>query len=242
MIGFSPVARFAAAPENHKPQDIMPDAESVIVLARAFLSGPMKNKHWTSYTAVHDGNITRLDHDAYHLSRFVEENFGANALPVPAMTPYFHWDEAKQYAAGDLSHKHAAVAAGLGVMGKNHLLITPQYGNRVNLVSIVTDLLIEPTALLEKELCPSSCSLCIDACPARALQQNSPINQTACRSHCWTKLSRAFPCCSVGNAAKFVRQADISPSLLWQTDPLSICQRLYAFMTRAASKQVFQPT
>ena len=192
LIGFAPVARFEAAPENHKPQDIMPDAESVIVLARAFLSGPIKNKHWTSYTTVHDGNINRLDHDAYHLSRFVEKKFGANAIPVPAMTPYFHWDDAKQYAAGDLSHKHAAVAAGLGVMGKNHLLITPQYGNRVNLVSIITDLLIEPTAMLAKELCPSSCHLCIDVCPVRALQQNSPIDQTACRSHCWTKLSRGF--------------------------------------------------
>lgn len=68
------------------------------------------------------------------------------------MTPYFHWDEGTHYAAGDLSHKHAAVVAGLGVLGKNTLLITPQFGNRVNLVSIVTDLEIEPDAVLTDEL------------------------------------------------------------------------------------------
>jgi len=193
LIGVAPVERFVAAPENHKPQDIMVEAKSVIVLARRILTGPVKNKTWTSYTSVHDGNVVRLDHDAYHLALFLEETFAASAIPVPAMTPYFHWDEEIQYAAGDLSHKHAAVAAGLGVLGKNTLLITPQFGNRVNLVSIVTDLEIEPDAVLTDELCPPSCQLCIDACPAKALKKNHSIHQPSCRSHCWTKLSRGFP-------------------------------------------------
>lgn len=171
----------------------MTEAKTVVVLARMFLTGPMKNKHWTSYTTVHDGNVIRLDHDAYHLSRFIEKKYAANAIPVPAMTPYDHWDEERQYAAGDLSHKHAAVAAGLGVMGKNHLLITPQYGNRVNLVSIITDLKIEPDSICLSELCPPDCRLCIDSCPAGALKPNQSIDQPACRSHCWTKFSRGFP-------------------------------------------------
>ena len=171
----------------------MDSAQSVIVLARRFLTGPLASKHWTSYTQVHDGNVARLDPDAYQVANFMEISFGGSTVPIPAMAPYYHWDEEAQYAAGDLSHKHAAVAAGLGVMGKNTLLITPQYGNRVNLVSLITDLDILPDPLNKSKLCPDGCRLCLDACPSGALRINQSIHQSSCRSHCWTKLSRGFP-------------------------------------------------
>lgn len=193
LIGIAPAGRFAAAPQNHKPADIMPAAESVVVLAQRFLAGPMKSAHLTSYTAVHEGNIGRLDNTAYYLARLLEERYAAAAVPVPAMTPYFHWDEEKQYAAGDLSHKHAAVAAGLGIMGKNSLLITLQYGNRVNLVSIITDLIINPDPYSGDGLCPTGCRLCLDACPVGAINGDGTVDQGACRSHCWAKLPRGFP-------------------------------------------------
>jgi epoxyqueuosine reductase QueG len=99
---------------------------------------------------------------------------------------------------GDLSHKHAARAAGLGVLGKNSLLITPQYGNRVHLVSVITDLDLEPDPLVEEELCPPNCRLCLDACPAGALKGDRVVVQKLCREiigktlpkgywvyHCW---------------------------------------------------------
>lgn len=192
LIGVAPVERFAAAPQGHKPADIMPAARSVVVLARRCLAGPMVNNHWTSYTAVHEGNIGRLDGDAYYLARFIEDQFAADTIPVPAMTPYFRWDEEKGYAAGDLSHKHAAVAAGLGVMGKNSLLITPRYGNKVNLVSVITALPVEPDPLVSDELCPAGCRLCVESCPAKAINGDRTVNQDACRRHCWTKLPRGF--------------------------------------------------
>ena len=169
LTGVASADRFAQAPEKHRPTALMPDARSVIVLARRMLSGPMKHDNWPGYTAVHDGNVARLDHDAYYLARFIEERYGADAISVPAMAPYTHWDEEKQYAAGDLSHKHAAVAAGLGVMGKNSLLITPRLGNRVNLVSIVTNLTLDPDPLVNDDLCAAGCRLCVDACPAKAI-------------------------------------------------------------------------
>jgi epoxyqueuosine reductase len=192
LIGFASVDRFSAAPENHKPTDIMAEAQSVIVLAQKCLTGPMKNNHWTSYTTVHEGNIVRLDTAAYYLSSYLEERYGAKTVPIPSMTPYFHWDEENQYAAGDLSHKHAAVAAGLGSIGKNTLLITPQYGNKVNLVSIIADICIEPDPIVEDNLCVEGCRLCVDSCPTKALHGDSTINQSACRIHCWAKLPRGF--------------------------------------------------
>lgn len=193
LIGVASSERFKIAPPNHKPTDIMANAKSVIVLALRCLDGPMKNDHWTSYTVVHEGNDVRLNNIAYYLSCFIEEKYHANAIPIPANAPYYHWDQESQYGAGDLSHKHAAVAAGLGVIGKNALLITPQYGNKVNLVSIITDIELEADSPIDKELCPSSCRLCITACPEKAINGDNTILQTKCRNYCWTKLPKGFP-------------------------------------------------
>ena len=192
LVGITSSDRFGHAPAGHKPTDIMANAQSVIVLALRCLNGPMKHHHWTSYTVVHEGNDIRLNNMAYSLSCFMEEKYGAHAIPLAPNSPYYDWDEDHQYAAGDLSHKHAAVAAGLGVIGKNSLLITPRYGNKVSLVSIITDIVLEPDALIGQELCPSTCRLCIDACPQQAINGDNTISQTKCRSYCWTKLPRGF--------------------------------------------------
>jgi epoxyqueuosine reductase QueG len=192
LIGVASIERFDHAPHGHKPTDIMIEAKSVIVLAIRCLEGPMKNKHWTSYTMVHEGNDARLNNAAYYLSCFIEEEYMASAIPIPANAPYYHWEQDSQYGAGDLSHKHAAVAAGLGVIGKNSLLITPQYGNKVNLVSVITDLEIEADSPVKRELCPPNCRRCIDACPLQAINDDNTINQAACRNYCWTKLPKGF--------------------------------------------------
>jgi len=67
--------------------------------------------------------------------------------------------------------KNAAVKAGLGIIGKNNLLVTPQYGPRVRLTAIFTDAEIEPDKELSEDFC-SNCNLCIKACPTGALSEN----------------------------------------------------------------------
>lgn len=57
----------------------------------------------------------------------------------------------------------AAVLAGLGVLGDNGLLITPDYGSYVFIGEIVTDLSLEAT---ESYACCSGCGQCSSVCPA----------------------------------------------------------------------------
>jgi len=61
------------------------------------------------------------------------------------------------------------------------MLITPQYGKRVLLGIIVTNLLIEPDSLLDesvrKNLCPPDCNACIDSFPIGAIETNKEVNQ-----------------------------------------------------------------
>ena len=64
----------------------------------------------------------------------------------------------------------AATLAGLGVRGKNSLLITKDYGSYVFLGEIVTDL--EISAVDAQSATCIGCGKCITACPAKAIGQN----------------------------------------------------------------------
>ena len=65
--------------------------------------------------------------------------------------------------------KTAAVRCGLGCQGKNTLLITPDYGPRVRLVSVLTTAELEIDEPYKEDLC-RDCEKCVVACPTRALE------------------------------------------------------------------------
>lgn len=191
LVGIASTSQFAEAPKGHSPADLMPNARSVIVLAQRLPRGAFNTHLLTALTLVHQDAMKRLDHIAYKVACFLEDQ-GGEAIPIPADAPYTDWDESNLHGMGELSHRHAAVAAGLGRLGKNSLLITPEYGNRVNLVSIVTDLEIEPDPPVTSNLCPQGCRLCIDSCPAGALPGDHTVVQKLCRPILNTKLPRGF--------------------------------------------------
>ncbi|MFO8183989.1 MAG: reductive dehalogenase domain-containing protein [Candidatus Aegiribacteria sp.] len=64
-----------------------------------------------------------------------------------------------------------AVDAGLGIMGRNGLLLTGEYGPRVRLCKVITDLELVQSAgdCPEPEEVCSGCTLCAEACEAEAL-------------------------------------------------------------------------
>lgn len=66
-------------------------------------------------------------------------------------------------------HKTAATCAGLGWIGKNGLLVNPQYGTRLSWATVLTDapLVVNPEPSLFSRC--GKCRRCVDACPAGAL-------------------------------------------------------------------------
>lgn len=62
------------------------------------------------------------------------------------------------------SHKSAAVLAGLGWIGKNCLLVTPEYGPRVRIASILIGCELLPGVPMTESLC-GACDACVSACP-----------------------------------------------------------------------------
>jgi epoxyqueuosine reductase QueG len=61
----------------------------------------------------------------------------------------------------------------MGTLGKNSLLITPEFGNRVHLVSVVINLELDPDPMVAKELCRPAYTLCVTACPVKAIRRLS---------------------------------------------------------------------
>ena len=70
-----------------------------------------------------------------------------------------------------IDERHAAARAGLGVMGKNGLLITEKYSSYVFIGEVLTDL--APSFFKMSPLGPAlrcaDCGLCCSACPTKAL-------------------------------------------------------------------------
>ncbi len=179
LVGVAPVERFTGAPAGHHPEDILPGAKTVIVCARRIPSGALEGPA-TAYHRAMEVAHNHLDYVAAQVALWIEQN-GGRAVPVPADEPYAYWEAERSYGRGDLSHKHAAEAAGLGRLGKNSLLITPQFGNRVHLVSIVTNVTLPPDPVLDWEPCPKGCTLCRKACPAGPIGENQQVDQALCR-------------------------------------------------------------
>jgi len=189
LVGIAPVSRFDGVPDGHKPEDILADAKTVIACAKRIPNAVVIDGPATSYHVMMDIVEDRLDWVACEIAIFVEQQ-GGLAIPVTADGPYYDWDAENLRGRGDLSHKHAAEAAGLGRLGKNSLLITPEFGNRVQLVSVVTNLDLEPDPLIEKRLCPLECDLCIESCPVQAIVDEQRVIQKLCRPYMFEELPR----------------------------------------------------
>jgi epoxyqueuosine reductase len=93
---------------------------------------------------------------------WLEEELGFKALSLPYQVEY-----------GGAFLKDSAHLAGLGVIGKNNLLVTPEYGTRVRLRGIFIEAELEPTGPLDFHPCDECDVPCHKACPRDAFRSGS---------------------------------------------------------------------
>ena len=105
----------------------------------------------------------RLDRMAFEIARTIEK-MGYNAIPIPAskILKDLHW-------SSFISHKAIARAAGVGWIGKNLLLITEEFGPRIRMATILTDMPLD-TGHPVKRKC-GKCRECIESCIVNALSE-----------------------------------------------------------------------
>jgi len=88
----------------------------------------------------------------------------------------------KIYKFSNFSHRHTAEKTGLGKIGKNNILITPEYGPRVRLQSTITTAPLEPDPMIEEEICICKRCLPIERCPSKALSEYTTDHYKCVRS------------------------------------------------------------
>jgi epoxyqueuosine reductase len=82
-----------------------------------------------------------------------------------------------------LLERSIAVAAGIGFIGKNNLLIIPGYGSYLYLAEILTTAAIPFSSLSPSTNQCGTCSLCLDSCPTGALEKPFVLNSSRCLSY-----------------------------------------------------------
>lgn len=179
LCGIATVDRFADAPPGFHPTDVSPAAKAVIVVASRFPVSTLTASQ-AAYTMVRHKMVAKMDNITFQLSSELDLA-GVSAVPIPASDPYEFWDEDRRHGQGILSLKHAAVRAGLGKMGKNTLLINDLLGNMLWLGAVLVNLELEPDPLAAYDSCIPGCRICLDACPAQALD-GVTISQKKCRA------------------------------------------------------------
>lgn len=185
-VGVAPVERLAHAPAGWRPRDILDRAVSVVVMgirigqgvrhiqARTHFDAQPTAKYGVYVYQVFGYNILndKLNLAAYAVTRALEDA-GYETVPIPASPPY---DSGQLLAI--FSHRHAAVAAGLGEFGWNRLLLTPTDGPYVRLVSVITTAHLDASPMYHgPQLCyPLTCgTICARACPAAVLSQTERV-------------------------------------------------------------------
>jgi len=103
-----------------------------------------------------------LDRGALLVADFIQKQ-GSRSLAIAA-SQIIDWKKQRAH----VSHKHVGRAAGLGWFGRNNLLVNPDLGAHLRLVTVLTDMPLEPDAPLDRGC--GVCRACAKACPAGAIK------------------------------------------------------------------------
>ncbi len=137
------------------------DAKSVLVLALSHEASRPELDWWSQIPGRTLGNC-QLMSLAKNLAQWIGPELGINARLV-----VYHIEK------GGVFLKDSATLAGLGVIGKNNLLITPEFGPRVRLRALFLDADLEPTGPAAFNPCAGCDMPCRTACPQEAFRDGS---------------------------------------------------------------------
>ena len=142
------------------PKEDYPQAKSLAVMLWPYEQAPIEGGGRLFVDSYYFASNA-----AYHAARALEEKI----------------QQAGHFAKANVSYpaREAAVRAGMGVIGKNGLLITPEYGTRVVILLMSTDIEFEGV-LAEKEGGCLDCDRCVLACPAGAIDEKGMSHPERC--------------------------------------------------------------
>jgi epoxyqueuosine reductase QueG len=178
LVGIADAQNLILAHPPRPVTALMPSARSVIVMAVAHSLGAVYAPDIMLWTRSKMQTSRLLDETAEKIGRMLEQE-GFLSLPISADKPVeivkINPETGKNFrqtrALGFLSLKHAAISCGMGEIGRNNLLLTPEFGPHQRLCAIVTQAPLDADSRREFGLC-TECDRCVEACPSGALKHD----------------------------------------------------------------------
>lgn len=227
-VGIAPIERFAGAPVQMDPRQIMPEARSVIVMAFRFMRGSLRGieegTFFSNYSAMGYGGLTYLYIPlvVINLAKFIEDA-GYEAFPMGHQSDWRAIDNAgvlranysRPVAAGKpapdvmIHLRIAAFLAGLGEIGYSKVFLTPQFGPRQRLGLVITEAELEPDPIYNGPKLCNRCLACVKECPAAAISPTETVRVTLA-GHLveWGKLD--WEACNLGlQGARYAEEGDL---------------------------------
>jgi epoxyqueuosine reductase QueG len=180
VVGIAASTDFALAMEGFKPTDVLPECRSVIVLGATF--PPEALNDIAEYTASRNAMLSAMTDMAKEVAKRIKVA-GYKSKAISASGGKSVDGDGRKEMFGHISLKHAAEIAGLGVIGKNYLLTNPHYGNLLWLSAVLSDAELVPDEKVQSTMC-ENCNICVEACPAGALDNLAAFGKKGCSNFC----------------------------------------------------------
>ena len=183
--------------DPRRPSDITDlDAGRVIVMARRISAGTSRILPWNDRHKYYNDElaISALEDVALSLVYWLEDKgYPAIIIPPSHVDPWRYRNDPNQHMTTLLSLNHAAVEAGLGTLGLNLQLLTPEYGPRVMLTAVMASVECDADRRMSEALCLGpECGRCLKACPGDVIQhwdRDWPACDRYRSPHGWAQLA-----------------------------------------------------
>jgi epoxyqueuosine reductase len=150
------------------------DGGRIIVLGKRLNGGVARIRRWDDRHKYYNDELalTHLEETSLELVYWLEDcGYPAVIVPPTHVDPARYRDDPGEHIEPLLSLPHAAVEAGLGTLGLNLQLLTPEFGPRVLLTAVLCSVDVECDRPMTHALCRGpSCGRCLQTCPADAVQ------------------------------------------------------------------------
>src|SRR5919198_1604589 len=170
LAGIASAATLNAFPPDPRwpqtPERILPSIRSVIVLVQRIPAGAFRAVSNVPVQYMDMLVLRKMDKVAYRLSDELERAGHPTFVTAAQETDW----SLKRASYGRLSTRHLGVEAGLGTLGLEVNILTPEFGPRVYLTGVLTELELEPDQRITEQVCiGESCSRCLHSCPPNAV-------------------------------------------------------------------------
>jgi len=220
-VGFVEVDRAELALERSDILRFFPHTKALISFVQRMNLEPIHNPARSVANVEFEQTGHRVNETAHHIVAALAPK------GIRAINPAMGFPMEVQRGTGNklwvVSHKHVAVAAGLGHMGIHRNVIHPRFGNFILLGTVLVDTEIsEYQHPLDYNPC-LECKLCVSACPVGAIGSEGEFDFSACYTHNYREFLGGFTnwveqIADSKNAPEYRRRVtDAESASMWQS-------------------------